>query len=151
MTLHEHLREDLKQAMRSGDSFKRDIIRFLESALKNVAIEKRKPISDLTDAEVQEVIRRSIKQRKDSVEQYESGGRPELAEKEKKEMLLLQTYLPQAMDEVSVRNLVRQAVIETGAAGMGDFGRAMGAAMKLVAGQAEGDIVKAILEEELKK
>lgn len=151
MLLYEQLREDLKGAMRAGDAFKRDVIRFLESAVKNTAIEKRKPVTEMTDAEVQEVIKRSIKQRKDSIAQYEAGGRPELAEKEQREVDVLQAYLPEAMSEEAVRELVKQALAESGVTDMSGFGKAMGAAMKLVSGRAEGDVVKKLVEEELKK
>ena len=151
MTLQERLREDLKQAMRSGETKRRDVIRFLESAIKNVAIDKRKAVAELTDDEVMEVIRRSVKQRKDSISQYEAGGRADLAATEQEELAILQVYLPQVLDESVVRELVAEAVAGSGATGMQDFGRAMGVAMKLVAGRAEGDVVKRLLEEILKK
>lgn len=150
MSLYEQLNDDLKRAMREGDAFRRDVIRLLGSAVKNAAIEKRKPVAEMADAEVEEVIKRGIKQRKDSIEQYEAGGRAELADKERQEMEVLQAYLPEAMPEDAVRALVAQAVTESGAAGMADFGKAMGAAMKLVAGRADGTLVKRLVEETLK-
>ncbi len=151
MTLQEQLREDLKQAMRSGETKKRDVIRFLESAVKNVAIDKRKAVIELTDEEVMDVIRRSVKQRKDSIAQYEAGGRADLVASEQEELVILQAYLPQSLDESVVRGLVAQALAESGITEMKDFGKAMGAAMKLVAGRAEGDVVKHLLEEALKE
>jgi uncharacterized protein YqeY len=151
MTLQEQLREDLKAAMRAGETKKRDVIRFLESAVKNVAIEKRKPVTELTDEEVQEVIKRSVKQRKDSIEQFIAGGREDLATKEREEVEILQAYLPQMLDESVVRELVAQALAESGVTDMSGFGKAMGAAVKLVAGRADGTVVKHLLEEELKK
>ncbi|MEI8103588.1 MAG: GatB/YqeY domain-containing protein [Candidatus Moraniibacteriota bacterium] len=151
MTLQEQLREDLKQAMKSGETQKRDVIRFLESAVKNVAIDKRKPATDLTDEEVQEVIKRSVKQRKDSIEQYTTGNRLDLAGKEQEEVEILQAYLPQMMEESAVQKLVEQSLAESGVTEMKDFGKAMGAAMKLVAGRADGTVVKRLLEEALKK
>ena len=151
MTLQEQLREDLKQAMRSGETKKRDVIRFLESAVKNVAIDKRKAVIELTDEEVMDVIRRSVKQRTDSIAQYEAGGRADLVASEQEELVILQAYLPQSLDESVVRGLVAQALAESGITEMKDFGKAMGAAMKLVAGRAEGDVVKHLLEEALKE
>lgn len=151
MTLQEQLRDDLKQAMKDGEVQRRDVIRFLESAIKNVAIEKRKSVTELTDEEVQEVIKRSVKQRKDSIEQYIAGNRPDLAGKEQEEMEILQAYLPQMMEESAVQKLVEQSLAESGVTEMKDFGKAMGAAMKLVAGRADGTVVKRLLEEALKK
>jgi uncharacterized protein YqeY len=151
MTLQEQLREDLKQAMRSGETLRRDVIRFLESALKNVAIDKRKPVTELTEEEVLEVVRRSVKQRRDSIDQYTAGGRADLAEKELLEVEILQTYLPQMLEESVVRALVEQAVAESGATDMKDFGRAMGAAVRLVAGRSDGALVKRLVEEVLKQ
>ncbi len=151
MTLQEQLREDLKAAMRAGEAQKRDVIRFLESAVKNVAIEKRKPVTELSDEEVLEVVRRSVKQRKDSIAQFVAGGREDLAAKEQEEIVILQAYLPQSLDESVVRELVLQSLAESGVTDMSGFGKAMGAAVKLVAGRAEGDVIKRVLEEELKK
>lgn len=151
MTLQERLRDDLKQAMKNGDVQKRDVIRFLESAVKNVAIEKRKPVVELTDNEVLEVIKRSVKQRKDSIEQYTAGNRPDLASREQEEVEILQAYLPEMMEESAVQKLVEQSLVESGVTEMKDFGKAMGVAMKLVAGRADGTVVKRLLEETLKK
>jgi uncharacterized protein YqeY len=151
MTLQEQIRQDMKDAMRAGDAMKRDVLRMLESAVKNAAIEKKLDRETIDDALVQEVIRRSVKQRKDSIEQYEQGGRPELAEKEKEEVEVLRQYLPQAIGEDEVRNIVQDVVRETGAASPSDFGKVMGKAMQAVGGRAEGDVVKRIVEEALGK
>ncbi len=146
MPLYAQLRDDLKAAMKAGDAFRRDVIRFLESALKNAAIEKRKPVYELTDQEVHEIVRRGIKQRRDSIEQYRSGGRPELAEKEEAEVAVLEGYLPAALPDAELETLVRAALVAGGFTSKADFGKAMGAAMKEVAGRAEGDRVKAMVE-----
>ena len=89
MSLREKIRADLKDSMKSGDSFKRDVLRYLDSAVKNAEIEKNKREEGLNNEEIVEVISRSIKQRKDSISQYEKGGRPDLANKEKKELEIL--------------------------------------------------------------
>lgn len=138
--------EDMKEAMRLGDSFRRDVLRFLESALKNAAIEKRKPLSELSEEEVFAVLRRSVKQREDSALQYRSGERPDLAEKEEKEKLLLETYLPAAPDESVVRDAVQRAISEVGATSKKDLGKVMGAVMKSLA-NASGNDVRRIAEE----
>ena len=137
----------MKQAMKAGDAQKRDTLRFLESALKNEAIEKRKPVTELTDDEVIAVVKRMAKQRMDSIESYRAGGREDLAAKEEAELLFLKGYLPAEMPIEEVRQLVTEAVSESGATSKADFGKVMGLAMKKVAGRADGMIVKKFLEE----
>jgi uncharacterized protein YqeY len=151
MTLQEQIREDLKTAMRGGDIVRRDVLRMLESAVKNAAIEKKLSREFIDDSVVQEVIRRSVKQRKDSVEQYEQGGRPELAEKERQEIEILQQYLPAAMGEEELRGIVASVVAEMGEVSSADFGKVMGKVMQTVAGRAEGDVVKKVVQEMLRK
>lgn len=138
----------MKGAMRSGDTLRRDVLRFLVSALKNEALEKRKPLQELSDDEAIAVVRRSVKQRKDSIEQYQSGGREELAEKEQKEKEILEAYLPALPDESVIRAAVEQALRETGATSPRDLGKVMGVAMKLASG-APGDEVRRIVLEQL--
>ena len=148
-SLNEQILSDLKNALKSGDTFKRDVLRLLSGALKNVEIEKKKREEGLNDQEVVEVIKKSIKQRKDSIEQYENGGRQDLADKEKKEIEVLSVYLPEQMGEEKVREEVKKVIAETGASSQKDFGKVMGMSMKKVQGQADGDLVKKIVEEEL--
>src|SRR5476649_221935 len=97
MTLQERVDSDLKDAMRARDAAKLGVLRMLKSALKYSAIEKSGADSQLDDAEAAQVIRKQVKQRQDSIEQFEKGGRPELAAKEKEELTILNSYLPQAM------------------------------------------------------
>lgn len=146
--LIETIGSDMKGAMRSGDTLRRDVLRFLVSALKNEALEKRKPLQELSDDEAIAVVRRSVKQRKDSIEQYRSGGREELAEKEQKEKEILEAYLPALPDESVIRAAVEQALRETGATSPRDLGKVMGVAMKLASG-APGDEVRRIVLEQL--
>lgn len=150
MSLKEQIISELKESLKSGDSLKRDTLRFLSSAIKNVEIEKKKKEEGLDDQETLEVIKRAIKQRKDSIEQYEKGGRGDLAEKEKKELEILSVYLPAQMDEEKIREEIKKVISETGADSQKDFGKVMGMAMKKLNGQAEGDLVKKIVQEELK-
>lgn len=150
MNLKQKISDDLKSAMKSGDTAKRDTLRMLDSMVKNVEIEKKKREQGLDDAEVQEVIARAIKQRKDAVEQYEKGGRPELAEKEKKEIEILAAYMPAQMSEEEIRAEVKNIIAETGASDKSQMGRVMGSAMGRLKGKADGAVVKKIVEEELK-
>jgi len=149
MTLYETIHSALKEAMKAGDAMKRDTIRLLESALKNEAIEKRKPVTELQDDEVVAILRRLSKQRRESAESYRAGDREDLAVKEDAELALISEYLPAAMSESDIRALVAEAKVETGASSKADFGKLMGATAKKVAGRADGNIVKALVEEAL--
>ncbi len=149
MSLKEKILFDLKESLKSGDAFKRDVLRFLSGSIKNAEIEKRKKEEGLDDQEVMEVVRKSIKQRKDSIEQYEKGGRTDLAEKEKKELEIISIYLPAQMDESKVREEIKKIISESGEISPKDFGKIMGISMKKLQGQTDGSVVKKILEEEL--
>lgn len=149
MSLKEKILFDLKESLKSGDAFKRDVLRFLSGSIKNAEIEKRKKEEGLDDQEVMEVVRKSIKQRKDSIEQYEKGGRIDLAEKEKKELEIISVYLPAQMDESKVREEIKKIISESGEISPKDFGKIMGISMKKLQGQTDGSVVKKILEEEL--
>ena len=150
MNLKEKLISDLKDAMRSGDTVRRDTLRFLDSAIKNTEIEKKKKEAGLNDEEILEVIGRSVKQRNDSIKQYTDGGRPELADKEKAELEILKTYLPEQLSEEEIRKVVKEIISDSGTASVSDMGKIMGQAMGKLKGKADGNIVKKIVGEELK-
>jgi len=141
----------MKEAMKTGDALKRDTLRMLDAMIKNTEIEKMKKEEGLTDVEVQEVIARAVKQRKDSVAQYTAGGRPELAEKESQEIEILTAYMPEQMGEDKVREIIKEVITQTGASSKADIGKVMGAAMSKLKGQADGNVVKSIVEDELSK
>lgn len=149
MNLKEKIHNDLKEAMKAGDVLRRDTLRMLDSAIKNAEIEKMKKETGLADEEVVEVAARAVKQRKDSIEQYEKGGRADLAEKEKQELEILLAYLPEQMGEDKIREVVKGVIAETGASSKADMGKVMGAAMGKLKGQADGNVVKKIVEEAL--
>ncbi len=149
--LKQQILDDLKLAMKSGDGDRRDVLRMLDSMIKNVEIEKKKRESGLDDEEVQEVVAKAVKQRKDASMQYLSGGRPDLSEKENKEIEILSVYLPKQLDENAVRETVRAVIAQVGASGMTDIGKVMGSAMGKLKGKTDGNLVKKIVEEELKK
>lgn len=149
MSLKQTIAEDLKTAMKAGEALKRDTLRMLDSMIKNVEIEKMKKETGLDDTEVIEVICRAIKQRKDSVAQYESGGRPELAEKEKAEMEILSVYMPAQLSAEKISEMVKEVIVTTGATSKADMGKVMGLAMGKLKGQADGNVVKKMVEEQL--
>lgn len=146
MGLSQTILDDLKQAMKGGDAFKRDTLRLLQSAIKNVAIDKRTVPAELSDTEVEDVIKKLTKQRKDSIEQYTAGHREDLAAQERAELDLLSVYLPEAMGETELKTLIEGVLKETHLTTKDKMGQAMGVIMKKVAGRASGDDVRRIVE-----
>lgn len=138
MTLQERLDSDLRDAMRARDAAKLGVLRMLKSALKYAAIEKSGAEGELSDTEVIQVIRKQAKQRQDSIESFEKGGRAELAAKEKEELSILQSYLPQAMSADEVGKVVRETIAEVGVTSKAQMGAVMKALQTKVAGRADG-------------
>ncbi|MFA5994100.1 MAG: GatB/YqeY domain-containing protein [Parcubacteria group bacterium] len=149
MSLKKQIFEDLKAAMRAGETEKRDVLRMLDSMIKNTEIELKKREEGLSDEEVLVVIGKAVKQRKDAMAQFAEGGRPELAEKEAMEVAILMAYLPAQLSEAAVREVVVAVIAETGASSKADIGKVMGLAMSKLKGQTDGNVVKKIAEEQL--
>ena len=143
--LEDQLQKDYIQAMKDRDALKASTVNFLRAQLKNVRIEKRS--ETLEDKDVVTVIKKQIKQRQDSIEQYEKGGRKDLADKETAEMAILKTYLPEELSGEVLQQLVDQAVAETGAQSMKD----MGNVIKAVAAKAQGRADNRVVSELVKK
>jgi len=142
MNLKEQLQADLIAAMKSGDTVRRDTLRMLDSAIKNVEIEKKKRETGLSEEEILEVVSRAVKQRQDSIQQFTQGGRPDLAEKEKVEMDILMVYLPQQLGEEDLRAIIAEVIKTSGATSAADIGKVMGAVMAKVKGKADGNVVR---------
>jgi uncharacterized protein len=138
MTLQERVDSDLKDAMRAKDAVKLGVLRMLKSALKYLAIEKSGPAALLDDTEATQVIRKQLKQRQDSIESFEKGGRPELAAKEKDELAILNAYLPQGLSVDELGKIVRETISEIGATSKAQMGAVMKALQTKVAGRADG-------------
>ena len=138
MTLQQRVDSDLKEAMRAKDGTKLGVLRMLKSALKYAAIAKSGAESELSDAEAVQVIRKQAKQRQDSIESFEKGGRSELAEKEKEELAILNTYLPQAMSPEELEKVVRETIAELGATSKAQMGAVMKASQAKAGGRADG-------------
>ena len=138
MTLQERIDSDLKDAMRAKDASKLGVLRMLKSALKYAAIAKSGAEAQLTKAEAAQVVRKQAKQREDSIESFEKGGRAELAAKEKEELSILNAYLPQAMSSDELAKVVRETIAETGARSKAQMGGIMKALQAKVAGRADG-------------
>jgi len=149
MTLQERVDSDLKEAMRAKDATKLGVLRMLKSALKYAAIAKSGAEAELSDAEVVQVIRKQAKQRHDSIESFEEGGRTELAEKEKEELAILNSYLPQAISADELTEVVQQTIAETGATSKGQMGIVMKALQAKVGGRADGKTLSAEVARQL--
>lgn len=147
--LKNQLQDQLKQAMRDQDELRKSVLRMLLSAITYYEIQKGGAGYEASDEDVMSVIDKQVKQRKDSIEQFEKAGRQELADKEKAEMNMLQTYLPEQMSEDEVRNIVKEAVSQTGASSAADMGKVMGIVMPQLKGKADGNVVGKIVREEL--
>jgi uncharacterized protein len=139
----ERLERDLKDAMRSREAVRVGAIRRARAALKNAEIEARGPLPD--DAAVR-VLRGLVKQHRESIEQFRAGGRDDLVARESEEMAVLEAYLPAQMDEAAMAAVVSEVIAAEDAAGPGDLGRVMKAAMSRMAGRADGKQVRAIAQ-----
>ena len=149
MTLEERLDWDLKEAMRARDTTKLGVLRMLKSALKYAAIAKSGAEAELNDAEAAQVIRKQAKQRQDSIESFEKGGRTELANKEKAELSILNAYLPQAMSSDELAKVVRETIAEVGATSRAQMGAVMKALQAKVSGRADGKTLSAEVQKQL--
>ena len=144
MSLRTRLEEDLKDAMRSRDAQRRSVIRYLRSEIRNEEIAGQ---TSLDDGGITRVLARQAQQRRDSIEAFAQGNRPDLVEKEKAELAIILEYLPEQLSREEITRLVRQAMEEVGATGLGDMGTVMGRVMPQMRGRAEGREVNAIVSE----
>ena len=149
MTLAQRIDSDLKDAMRAKDATKLGVLRMLKSAIKYSAIEKSGATGELDDAEMTQVIRKQVKQRQDSIESFEKGGRAELAEKEKNELAILNSYLPAAMSVEEIARLVKETIAEVGATSRAQMGAVMKALGPKVAGRADGKTLSQEVQRQL--
>jgi uncharacterized protein YqeY len=148
MSLKARINEDVKAAMRAGDTRRRDALRLLLAALKQREVDDRK---ELADADVIGVIDKMIKQRRDSIAQFEQGGRPDLADVEKFELSVLQGYMPQALSDAEIAAAVANAIQQTGARSAADMGKVMALLKGRLAGRADMASVSAQVKAALAK
>ena len=134
MSLRDQINDELKDAMRSGDTRRRDALRLLTAALKQKEVDDRKA---LADGDVTATIDKMIKQRRDSIMQFEKGNRPDLAEKEQFEISVLERYMPQALSEAEIEAAIAAAIAESGAKAPADMGKVMGVLKTALAGRAD--------------
>ncbi len=146
MTLKAQITEDMKTAMRAKDSTRLGTIRLLQAAIKQREVDER---VELNDADVIAVIEKMLKQRRDSITAYESANRADLADIEKAEVVVLQTYLPKQLTDDEVAALLEQVVADTEAVDMKDMGKVMAAIKPLVAGKADMGKISGLIKSRL--
>lgn len=143
MGLREQVLTDIKTAMKAKDTQKRDALRLLNSALKQIEVDERK---ELSDDDVITIIQKQIKQRNDAASQYKDAGREELYDKEMAEIAVFQAYLPAQLDDAELEAALKAIIAETGAGSMKEMGKVMGVASKTLAGQADGKRISACVK-----
>lgn len=146
MSLKQKITEDMKAAMRSGDIKRRDTIRLLQAAIKQREVDERIVLDDVA---IVAVIEKMLKQRKDSIAQYEAAQRIDLADKEKEEVLILTDYMPQALSDAEVAVLLNEAIAASNAQGMQDMGKVMSLLKPQLAGRADMGKVSSLIKEKL--
>ncbi|WP_103664279.1 GatB/YqeY domain-containing protein [Gracilimonas amylolytica] len=150
MSIQDKIISDIKEAMKAKDQDKLRVLRSLKAKLMEKEISERKGgEAKLTDEQAVEVLMKAAKQRKESIDQFEDGGREDLAENEKRELKIIDAYLPEMMSEDEVRGVVKQKIEQLGASGMQDIGKVMGPLMGQLKGKADGSMVSRIVKEEL--
>jgi len=148
MSLQQQIKDSIKDAMKAREEVKLSVLRSLSSAFTNELVAKgRKPVDELSDEEALAVITRASKQRKDSIDQFEKGGRPELAESEKAELAVIEAFLPTLMSEDEIKVVVAAKKVELNATDKSKIGMFVGAVMKDLKGKADGALVKKVVEE----
>lgn len=147
--IHQTIKDQIKDAMRAKDSLKLEVLRGLQSLFSNELIAKGKSDPLLDDESVLALIRRSVKQRKDSIDQFEKGGRSDLAEKEKSELSILEGFLPSMMSQDEIKKFVQEK-ISASSIDKTKIGQFIGSLMKDLKGKADGALVKSIVEDLLK-
>ena len=146
MSLDERLTEEMKQAMKSNDKLRLSTIRMIRSAVKNKEIELRKK---LDDEEIQKVIQGMVRKGEESVEQFQSGGRMDLVEKEKKEIEILKSFLPQPIGQEEILRIIDQSIEETQASSLKDLGKVMKSVIPKLGGKVDGRLINQLVKERL--
>jgi len=147
--LEEKIFNDYKEAMKNRDTLKSSVLSFLRAAMMNTAIEKKK--KNLDDNDAIAVIKKQIKQRQDSIEQFQKGNRQDLADKESKELEILKSYLPAELSSDEIKKIIEDAILSTGASGIKDMGKVMKEVTAKIAGRADGKLVSDLVRERLSK
>jgi len=146
MSLKDQIKNDIKVAMRAKDTVKRDTLRNIQTVVKQIEVDERR---DVSDADVEKILMKYAKQREDGMAQFAQAGRDDLVQKESAELAIVKSYLPEPMDDQELERVITEIIATTGAKGMQDMGKVMGAAKTAIGSRADGGrinkIVKSIL------
>ncbi|SFZ98941.1 Transamidase GatB domain protein [hydrothermal vent metagenome] len=143
MSLRDTIKNDIKAAMRAKEIIKRDTLRNIQAALKQIEVDERR---DITDADVESVMMKYLKQREDAKTQFADAGREDLVEKENAEIEIVKSYLPEPMDDVELESIVKEIIATVGAESMKDMGKVMGAAKTAIGSRADGGRINVMVK-----
>jgi len=135
MNLKEQIKNDIKEAMRAKDTVKRDTLRNIQASVKQIEVDERR---DVTDADLENIMMKYLKQREDAKTQFAEAGRQDLVEKEDAEIAIVQSYLPEPMDDTELEAVLKEVIADTAAVSMKDMGKVMGAAKIAIGSRADG-------------
>lgn len=135
MSLKEQIKNDMKEAMRAKENAKRDTLRNIQAAIKQIEVDERK---ELTDAEVEKILLKYAKQREDALVQFKEAERHDLVAKEEAELILVKSYLPEPLEDAELENILKEIIVSAGASSMADIGKVMSAAKAAVGSRADG-------------
>ncbi len=143
MSLKERIKNDIKEAMRAKDTAKRDTLRNIQAAVKQIEVDERR---ELSDADVEAILMKYLKQREDAKTQFADAGRDDLVSKEEAEIVLVKTYLPEPMNDEELEAILKEIIAKTGAQSMKDMGKVMGAAKAEIGSRADGGRINVIVK-----
>ncbi len=143
MSLKEQIKNDIKEAMRAKDTAKRDTLRNLNAAIKQIEVDDRR---ELSDADVEAILMKYAKQREDAKAQFADAGRDDLVAKEEAELAIVKSYLPEPLSEAELETIIKEIIAETGAQSMKDMGKVMGAAKAKVGSRADGGTISKMVK-----
>ncbi len=146
MNLKEKIEADFAAAVKSRDTEKVSVLRLLKTAIKNEEINQKE---ELSDDDILKILKREVKQRKDSIEEYQKGNREDLAEKEKREIKIIKQYMPEEISEEEAERIVEEVISAMNDVGPGDFGKVMAAVMEKAGGRADGALISKIVKQKL--
>ncbi len=135
MSLNQQIKSDIKDAMRAKDTVKRNTLRNIQAAVKQVEVDERR---DVTDTDLETIMMKYLKQREDAKTQFADAGRDDLVEKEDAEIAIVKAYLPEPMDDAELENVLKEVISSIGAESMKDMGKVMGAAKSAIGSRADG-------------
>ncbi|MFT7880857.1 MAG: GatB/YqeY domain-containing protein [Sulfurimonas sp.] len=143
MSLKEQIKNDIKEAMRAKEITRRDTLRNIQTSIKQVEVDERK---ELTDADVEAILAKYLKQREDAKAQFKDAGRDDLVAKEDEEIAIIQSYLPEPMSDEELESTLKEVIAQTGAEGMKDMGKVMGAAKSAIGSRADGGRINQVVK-----